>query len=144
MQLTKNFSKEEMINSITAKNLKIDNEPSAKDLEYLIKLADTLQKIRDEYGKPIIVTSGYRCPALNKAVGGASNSDHKFGAACDIRSVSNTKKDNKALFNLIVNMAGKGKIHLRQIIDEYNYSWVHVSINNEHNKEKHNEILHIK
>lgn len=144
MQLSKNFSKEEMINSITAKNLKIDNEPSAKDLEYLTKLADTLQKIRDKYGKPIVVNSAYRCEKLNKAVGGATNSDHKFGCAADIRSVSNTKKDNKALFNLIVNMAAKGDIHMRQIIDEYDYKWIHISINNEYNKEKHNQVLHLK
>lgn len=138
MQLSKNFSKEELTNSITAKQLGISNEPDENAMFYLYQLADTLQKIRDEYGKPIVVNSAYRCPSLNKAVGGAANSDHKFGCAADIRSVGATKKENKALFNLIVNMAGKGTIHLRQIIDEYEYSWVHISINNEYNKEKHN------
>lgn len=144
MQLSKNFSKEELINSPTAKRLNIDNEPDENAAFYMFQLADTLQTIRDEYGKPIIVNSAYRCPALNKAVGGAVSSDHVYFCAADIRSVSNTKKDNKALFNLIVNMAGKGTIHLRQIIDEYNYSWIHISINNVHNKVKHNECLHIK
>lgn len=143
MQLTKNFTLEELVESTSAKNLKIDNTPTDKDITYLKKLAFVLQQIRDEYGKPIVVNSAFRCPKLNKAVGGATNSDHKFGCAADIRCLANTKEGNRELFNLIVEMAKKQKIECRQIIDEYNYSWVHVAINNEYNSKKINQIVHI-
>lgn len=145
MKLTENFTYEEFWNnSGVAKRLHINNEPNAEVKENIVKLADTLQIIRNAYGKPIIVNSGYRCPTLNKAVGGASNSDHKYGAAADIRSVSDKPKDNKELFDVIVKLAKDGKIACRQIIDEYSYNWCHVSINHKYNAIKKNQILHLK
>jgi hypothetical protein len=108
------------------------------------KLMEVLQTIRNEYGKSIIVTCGYRCETLNKALKGATNSDHKFGAAADFRTVSDSIQDNKVLFELVVKMAKNGAIQCRQIIDEYNYNWVHVSVNHKDNKLKSNEVLHIK
>lgn len=143
MNITKNFTLEELTKSTTAKRLGIDNTPNEDQMFYLKKLANVLQKIRDEYGKPIIVTSGFRCEKLNKAVKGAKNSDHKYGAAADILSLSDSKEDNKILFDLIVKMATTDQIVLRQIINEYDYDWVHISINNEFNRRKKNEILHI-
>lgn len=143
--LSKNFTLEELTKSATAQRKKIDNTPTSDVLANLKKLAnEILQPIREAYGKPIIVSSGYRCPKLNTAVGGAKNSDHKFGAAADIHSVSDTVEDNKELFNLIIKMTKEGKITCRQILDEYNYNWVHVSVNHKSNGQKKNEVLHIK
>lgn len=143
--LSPHFTLNELIKSSTASRRGIDNSPTQEALENLTKLAqDVLEKIRTEYGKPLIVSSGYRCPKLNTRIGGAKNSDHVYGAAADIHTVSDTVTDNKNLFLLITQMAKEGKIKCRQIIDEYNYNWVHVSINHSKNKVKNNEILHIK
>lgn len=145
MQLTKNFTLQEMVQSPTARKKGIDNTPTDKVTGYLKALCETvLQPIRDEWGEPIIVTSGYRCPKLNVAIGGAKNSDHMFGAAADIKTKSDKPEDNKRLFQLIIAMKDQGKIKCRQIIDEYSYDWIHVSINNEHNANKNNQVLHIK
>lgn len=143
MKITKNFTLEEFIKSTTAKNKKIDNTPGDTEIFYIKKLAEQLQKIRDRYGKPIIISSGYRCDKLNKAVGGAKNSDHRFGAAGDIHSVEDTYEANKELWDVIMTMYTEGELALRQIIDEYHLDWVHISVNNEFNKRKNNEILHI-
>ena len=143
--LSKNFTLEELTKSSTASRYKIDNTPTKEARELLEKLCkEVLQPIRETYGKPIIVESGYRCPRVNTLVGGAANSDHKYGAAADIHTVSDTVSDNKELFNLIVKMSKDGKIKCRQILDEYNYNWVHVSINHKNNAAKNNQVLHIK
>lgn len=143
MRLTKNFTLEEFIKSTTAKNKKIDNTPGDTEIFYINKLAEQLQRIRDRYGKPIIISSGYRCDKLNRAVGGAKNSDHIFGAASDIHSVEDTYEANKELWDVIMSMYTEGELALRQIIDEYCLDWIHISVNNEFNKMKNNEILHI-
>lgn len=143
--LSKNFTLEELVKSETARRKKIDNTPTNEVKECLTKLAkELLQPIREAYGKPIIVSSGYRSPKLNKVLGGATNSDHKFGCAVDFHSVSDTVEDNRELFNLVVKMANEGKIKCRQILDEYNYNWVHVSINNKYNSTRNNQVLHTK
>lgn len=148
MNLTKNFTLEELTASSTAKRLKIDNTPSQKTVNYLQKLADLLQIIRNHYDKPITVGSAYRCEKLNKAVGGAVNSDHKYGCAADIHSLSDTLKDNKELYDLIVKLVNDGIIECRQIIWEYGNDngpdWVHISINNEYNSNKKNQIVRIR
>lgn len=145
MQLSKNFSLAEMVASGTAKRMNIDNTPNEEVLGNLTKLAEkVLQPIRDAWGAPVVVSSAYRCPKLNKAVGGVTNSDHKFGCAADIHTLSDKVVDNKKLFDLIVKMAGDDKISCRQIIDEYGYNWIHVSINNKYNSKKKNQIVHIK
>ena len=138
-----NFTYEELVNSPTANRLKINNTPNKQQKESLRKLAtEILQVIRDKYDKPIIVTSGFRCEKLNKAVGGAKSSQHCKGEAADIRSVSDSIKDNKELFDLIKSMMDKGEIKIGQLIDEYNYNWVHVSL--PRIGKTNNQVLHIK
>ena len=138
-----NFTYEELVNSPTANRLKINNIPNKQQKESLRKLAvEILQVIRDEYGKPIIVTSAFRCDKLNKAVGGAKNSQHTKGEAADIRSVSDSIKDNKEIFDLILRLQKEGKIKFGQLIDEYNYNWVHVSLPRV--GKTNNQVLHIK
>lgn len=144
MQLTTNFSLEEFEKSSTANKYKITNKIPEKLMENTKKLANVLQVIREEWKAPIKVNSGYRSKALNTKIGGAKNSDHLYSAAADITSVSDTIEDNKKLFLLIQSLINAGKIEVRQLIDEYNYNWVHISINHNKNTNKHNQILHLK
>ena len=84
MKKIKYFCLSEFLNSATAKRLGIDNTPSFEVVDNLNKLADYLDVIREKVGKPILISSGFRCPVLNKAVGGVSNSQHQKGLAADL------------------------------------------------------------
>lgn len=120
----KYFTINELTKSSTAQRLHINNNPTQEVKDNLNKLIDNvLDPLRELYGKPIIVNSGYRCVKLNKAIGGAKNSQHLVGQASDIRTVQNTKESNKELFDLIKN----SKLPFDQLINEYDYNWVHVS-----------------
>jgi len=135
MQLTKNFTLEELVNSITASNFKIDNTPPPSAIDNLKALAiHTLQPIRDLWGGPVFVSSGYRCFVLNVKVGGAANSQHMTGQAADI-SVGD-KPANKKLFDMIA----KSNIPYDQLIDEHQYQWVHISYSTSYNRK---QILHL-
>jgi uncharacterized protein YcbK (DUF882 family) len=137
-----NFTVDELCRSKTAQRRGIDNTPTPSirvNLEKLI--ANVLQPLRDKYGKPIIVDSGYRCPKLNTAVGGAKISQHLYGQAADIRTVSDTVTDNKRLFDTAKKMIDDKEIIVGQLINEYNYNWVHISIPDERHK---NQIIAIK
>lgn len=120
VKLTENFSLSEFTQSQTAREKGIDNTPSANAVANIKRLANYLQTIRNVYGRPIRITSGFRCKELNKAVGGAVNSQHVSGEAVDINCGS--KSDNRRIFDIIRNMRG-----FDQLIDESNFSWVHVS-----------------
>ena len=144
MQLTKNFTLEEFEKSTTADKYKISNKIPDKYMNNVQKLAELLQVIRDAWDAAIIVNSGYRCKELNGKVGGSKTSDHLYAAAADITTKSDKPEDNKKLFILIKSLIDLGKIECRQLIDEYNYNWVHISINHENNKYKNNQILHLK
>lgn len=83
----KHFTLDELIHSDTADRLGIDNSPTSDVVSNINDLVtNVLDKLRDEWGRPIIVTSGYRCKELNAAVGGARNSQHLKGQAADIVS----------------------------------------------------------
>ena len=141
MKLSKNFTYDELTYSPTAERLKLDNTPNKKELTYLQMLAnEILQPIRDKWRKPIVVTSGFRSEKVNSAVGGVKTSQHRLGQAADIKIGS--KEQNKELINFIVDMVKNGELKVGQLIDEYNYSWVHVSLPRA-NKQN-NMILHIK
>lgn len=140
-QFTKNFSYDELIASATAKRLGLDNTPSEEEKEKLRQLAeDILQPIRDAWRAPIIVNSAYRSEAVNKAVGGVKNSQHRLGEAADI--TIGGKERNRKLFNFIYKLINQGKIRVGQLIDEYNYSWIHVSLPRKN--KPNNQILHLK
>lgn len=118
------FTIEELCHSDTAIAKGIDNTPSEevkKNLEALVE--NVLDPLREAYGKPIYINSGYRCPELNKAVGGVSNSEHLTGRAADLDT--NSYYENKRLFEL----AQELNLPYRQLIDESNLAWVHVSYN---------------
>ena len=126
-QFTKNFSYEELIASSTADKLGLDNTPNAAEKEKLKKLAiEILQPIRDALGKPIKVNSAFRSEKVNKAVGGVPSSQHRLGEAADLTLGS--KEKNKELFELISKMIKDKKLTVGQLINEYSYSWIHVSL----------------
>lgn len=149
MKISPNFTLNEIIASSTASKYGINNTPNAAQLECITKLVTTvLQPIRDAFGAPIIIDSGFRCPALNKKVGGVANSDHRYGAAADIHTKSDSLADNKKLWDLIIKLKDEGKISCRQIIWEHGKknvgpSWIHVSVNNKWNSKKNNQIVYI-
>lgn len=127
MKLTENFTLEELTASSTAKARNIDNTPDELQTANLKKLAETiLQPVRDRYGKPMVITGGYRCPELNKAVKGVATSQHLKGEAADI----NVGKENPVLYSLMKEMVEKGEITVGQLLDENGGQWIHVSLPN--------------
>ncbi len=118
----KYFTIAELCRSEKADRLGIDNRCKKEHVANMTALVDNvLDPLREAYGKPIVVSSGFRCPALNKAVGGSATSDHMNGMAADITVGS--PKENRRLFNLIQELG----LPFDQLIDEKNFSWVHVS-----------------
>ncbi len=84
MNLSANFTLKELTRSDTADRLDIDNSPNEEQIESLRLLCENiLQPVRDHFGKPVKINSGFRCPALNQATGGSATSDHCKGQACD-------------------------------------------------------------
>ena len=117
MKITKNFTLTELTKTSTG----ITNHPNKEQVAALIKLCgNVLQPARDLYGLPIRVNSGFRSIAVNRAVKGASKSQHLLGEAADITALS--KEDNKKLFEII-----RDNLSFDQLINEQNYSWIHVS-----------------
>ena len=123
--LTKNFGYQEMIKSSTADRLGISNDATREHVINLVNLCNfILQPVRDEFG-PIRINSGYRSPALNKAVGGSKTSQHCNGQAADFEStrISNPDLAKRIEKNLIFD----------QLILEFydgvdpNSGWVHCS-----------------
>lgn len=127
--LTNNyFTIEELCKSNTAEELKIDNTPGLLEEANLYALIqNVLNPLREEYGSPIWVHSGYRCPQLNTAVGGASTSQHLKGEAADIDCFS--KKKNKKIFEILVKQN-----NYDQLIWEGEGEWVHVSYKANNNR----------
>ena len=130
----KYFTIKELCKSSTATQRGINNSPNSEIVCNLEQLVDNiLDPLREVYGKPIIVNSGYRCQALNKAIGGSKTSHHLTGLAADITGSS--KDENKKLFEL----AQKLKLPFDQLIDEKKFSWVHISVS----KKPRRQILHL-
>jgi len=133
----KNFTMNEMTRSATAKRYGIDNTPSPEVAYNIRNLVEKiLDPLREAWGQPIIVSSGYRCGRLNKIVKGKPTSQHLLGQAADIHTVSDRPEDNKRLFDLI----RKLDLPFDQLIDEYGYNWIHVS----YGPRNRHRILHLK
>lgn len=120
MQLSKFFTLSEMIKSDTAEKNGIDNTPYPRHIKAMRRLcADLLDPIREAVGRPVHVTSGYRCRALNTAVNGSRNSQHIRGEAADIHVKGMTPRQ---LYDFILTL----DLEFDQIIDEFG-EWVHIS-----------------
>ena len=134
----KHFTITELCKSATARRLHIDNTPTAEVTRNLTLLVEQiLDPLREAWGAPIIVNSGYRCFRLNRAVGGAPASQHAIGQAADIRTVSGAPADNRRLLDLLVAL----ELPFDQLINEYpdrdgNPSWIHVSYISRHRRMK--------
>lgn len=117
----KHFTLKELTQSDTALRRDINNTPGVVEIANLTALADNvLDPLREAYGKPIRVNSGYRSEALNSAVGGSKNSQHLRGEAADLTTGSTY--GNKWLFNYVIE-----HLPFDQLINENNYSWIHLS-----------------
>jgi len=134
MYLSKNFTLEELCASSTAKARHIDNTPPKEIIENLKALCvNVLQPLRDWYGKSILIGSGYRCPQLNKAVGGVSTSQHMKGEAVDLY-IQGDLELGKRWFCFI-----KDHLIFDQLIMEHNKKgtyWVHVSFSRTKNRKQ--------
>ena len=136
------FSLPELCHSVTATLNGLDNIPTlakATNLEYLV---DTLlDPLRELYGEPIIVQSGYRCPTLNALVGGVPDSAHVDGLAADISSVGNDRTKNQSLVSLILSTPLPFDQLILYDCLRSGPRWLHVSLRLDPSQNRHH-ILH--
>lgn len=137
--ITKNFSYEEFLESNTAKVRGIDNSFPNQTVKNAVKeLAERLlQPLRDAYGKGIRITSGYRCPALNKAAGGAATSAHLTGYAADLQPVDG---DIAGFTKFVVEWLKRTDTAFDQCITERNTRtgarWLHIGLKGSGGKQR--------
>ncbi len=156
--MAKYFSLDELVRSEAAERSGIDNSPDGAAAARLEMLAERLlDPVRELWGGPLAVNSGYRSAALNAAVGGAARSQHLRGEAADITAGSAAA--NRRLFGMIVAAAstgdktavevpdtgqtpgnGSATLEFDQLIDERDYSWLHISYREGRNRQ---QILHL-
>lgn len=135
MTLTINFTLDELTVSNESIRTGIDNRPSLEQTTNLQKLCvNVLEKVRElADGKPIHVSSGFRCAKVNKLIGGAPTSQHTEGKAADFTVKGQTVTET-------VDMIRKSDIEFDQLIHEFD-RWIHVSFNEGHNRR---EVLRAK
>lgn len=137
MKRIKYFTLAEFLKSATAQRLKIDNTPTFEVVDNLNRLADYLDRIREKLGRPILVNSGFRCPMLNKAVGGVANSQHLKGLAADV-----VCSDMNALEKILRETGG-----FDQLIKEHRKGstsfWYHVSVCSRNGKPRNQIIMNL-
>jgi len=127
MQLSKNFSLNEFTKSQTAERMGIDNTCPEDIVPKLSFMAtQILEPLREKIDKPILITSGFRCPELSKAIGSSENSQHCKGEAVDIEAIGMSTLN---LAEMIIN-----HFEFDQVILEcyrkgdMNSGWVHCSL----------------
>ena len=132
MRLSKNFVLSEMIRSNTAKRLGIKNEPTKEHLENMQRLVTFLiQPMRDALG-PIRITSCYRSPSLNRAIGGSRKSHHCKAQAADVQFWKEGKMCNKEVYDWVI----ESDIEFDQMINEFDFSWIHISLKESKNRKQ--------
>lgn len=120
IQLSKHFKLSEFTRSTEAQKRGLDNTPGEWHLTNLVNLANTLESVRQLLGNvPIIISSGYRSPAVNKTIGGSGTSDHVNGLAADFMAKGFTVRQ-------VVEKIAESGIKFDQLIKEP--SWVHIGI----------------
>ena len=124
MRLSKNFTLSEITKSNTAKRLGIDNAPNQEHLNNMqILIRDLIQPMRDKLG-PIRISSGYRSPELNRAIGGSTKSQHCKGQALDLQFWKKGEMCNKEIYDWVL----KSGIEFDQMINEFDFAWIHISL----------------
>ena len=130
MRLSKNFVLSEITRSNTAKRKGISNEPTKEHLSNMQRLiTNLLQPMRNALG-PIRISSGYRSPKLNRAIGGSSRSQHCKGEALDLQFWKDGQMCNKEIYDWIIDNA----IEFDQMINEFDFSWIHISLKQKKNR----------
>lgn len=126
--ISKHITFNEATKSTTAIRNGIKNEPNAQELSNMKLVAEKcFEPLREWYGKPIRVNSFFRCNELNTLVKGSKTSQHVDGKAIDMDAGS--REENKKIFEWC-----KANIEYDQLINEYDYSWVHISYNSTKNR----------
>lgn len=135
MHTWKYFTLEELTKSETAERLGYINNPLEEEKNNLNELVtNVLDPLREAWGKPIRVTSGYRCPRLNEIVGGVKNSQHKFGQAADIQPLDYSLMEE---FKEFVRDWCESKEFDQCIIESNSYvEWIHISYRKGNNKKE--------
>ena len=129
--ISKHITLQEATESATALRLGIKNVPNEVELEAMKYVSENLfEPIREWYNKPIKINSFYRCLALNKAVNGSKTSGHVLGNSIDISG--GNKVENKKIFDFI-KLSG---LNFDQVINEYDYTWIHISLKKDKNRKQ--------
>ena len=132
MRLSKNFVLSEITRSNTARRLGISNEPTKKHMESLQRIVTNLiQPMRDALG-PIRISSGYRNPQLNRAIGGSNRSQHCKGEALDLQFWKDGQMCNKEIYDWVI----ISNIEFDQMINEFDYAWIHISLKKKDNRKE--------
>tara|TARA_R100000655_G_scaffold31221_1_gene62667 strand:- start:6281 stop:6781 length:501 start_codon:yes stop_codon:yes gene_type:complete len=145
MRLSRSFNISEFLNSNVSIRLGLKLDPPNEHIDNMSLLCrDLLQPLRDKLARPIKINSGWRSYELNKAIGGAykiidgkyiPTSQHCKGQAADLKFIDNNgKMNNKILFDTVLEMG----LEFDQMINEFNYSWIHISYNKGNNR---NQLL---
>ena len=122
MNLSPNFTLDELTASQTAARKGLDNTPNATEVANLVRVAALLEEVRALLNKPILINSGFRSKAVNDAVGSRDTSQHRLGCAADIRVSGMTPRE-------VVEACIAANIGYDQIIEEFG-SWTHISVPN--------------
>lgn len=120
MYLTPHFTLAEMTASQIANRAGLDNNPDSKTIANLIELCQTLEAVRSLIGQPLLITSGYRCEALNQRIGGSASSAHVLGLAADILAVGLTPRQ-------LAQRIMDSELDFDQLILEFD-GWVHLGL----------------
>lgn len=128
------FTIEELCQSETAEKYKIDNTPSEEIKKNLETLVDCLlDPLREAWGSPIIINSGYRCPILNKAVGGSKTSSHMLGWSVDMRPKNGKMEEFKKFVVEFIKTRFWDQCILEKSGD---VEWIHLSLYNNSGKQR--------
>lgn len=140
--LTPHFKLSEFENSSTARarginnSLNPDNPAHAKIIANLTNLCEhVLEPLREHVQEPIIISSGYRCPKLNKAVSGVSNSQHMTGEACDIHLSDQQKL--RSWFTWLMDNVNADQLILERASKTSSHYWIHVNCKSDPSKNRH-------
>jgi hypothetical protein len=133
MNLSPNFTLEELTVSEIAARRNLDNTPNATEVANLVRVAELLEQVRALLGKPILINSAFRSKPVNDAVGSRDTSQHRLGCAADIRVPGLTPKQ-------VVQACIDANIPFDQIIEEFD-SWTHISVPNTKDQQPRRQAL---
>ena len=132
MRLSKNFVLSEITRSNTARRKGISNEPDKEHLANLQTIiTELVQPMRDAIG-PIRISSGYRSPKLNRAIGGSSRSQHCKGEALDLQFWKDGEMNNKVIYDWVLDSG----LEFDQMINEFDFAWIHISFSSGKNRKQ--------